>query len=345
MTKILIVGAGAIGGFLGAVLSREPSYEVVMIARGEHLQKMKQSGLTVVLNSLSKTPETFVANRLQLCPNIEASIKHGPFDVIFLCVKAHQLIDIARDAHWLKTLHENTLLVPLQNGVPWYTFLSRSPLDPFHGTQLKSVDPTGELERAFETRRIVGCIAMPACTIVEPGVIHHEHGWNFPLPASPGAKKVADIITKVGFTPRCHENFEEEIWLKSLGSAVFNPVSALTGATLGEFADDPKVLEFTNSCMDEVRATAKSVGVDIGISNERRLRGATRIADHKTSMLQDVEAGKPNIEVDALTASVVEVAEITKTPVPTLRVVLSMIRMKQRSMARENAKKASAAKL
>ena len=340
MTKFLIVGAGAIGGFLGAVLSRENSYQVTMIARGAHLQAMKKNGLHVKLNSLSKTPESFVATRINYAANLQDSLKYGPFDVVFLCVKAQQLIDIARDPYWLKTLHDRTILVPLQNGLPWYLFLSRPASDPFHGIRLKSVDPTGELEKAFETRRIVGCIAMPASTLVEPGVIDHEHGWSFPLPADPQAKIVAELISKVGFRPKCHENFEEELWLKSLGSAIFNPVSALTGAVLGEFADDPKIVAFTYKVMNEVRSVASAIGITIPVTNEKRLQGATRIGDHKTSMLQDVEAGKPSLEIDALVASVVEVAEIAKVNVPTLEVILNLVRMKQRSLAREAAKKA-----
>lgn len=335
MTRFLIVGAGAIGGFIGAVLTRESSYQVVLIARGAHLEAMKKNGLHVTLNSLSNQPERFVTKRISLAADLKEAGQNGPFDVIFLCVKAQQLVDIARDAHWPKLLHERTLLVPMQNGIPWYLFLARPKGDPFAGVRLKSVDPTGELEKAFETSRIVGCIAMPAATLHQPGHVEHEHGWLLPLPASAEARNLARLLEKVGLQPKCYENFEEELWIKSLGSAIFNPVSALTGSVLGDFGATAETIAFTYHVMDEVRAVAKSVGITISVSNEKRLKGAVRIADHKTSMLQDVEAGKTALEIDALVAGVVEVAHLTKTHVPTLETILLLIRMKQRSLERQ----------
>jgi 2-dehydropantoate 2-reductase len=334
--NILVVGAGAIGGFLGAMLSKFPlKYRVALVARGAHYRAMKEhGGLQITINSESEKPEYFLAKDLQLYENLAQAENSAPYDIIFLAVKAHQLIDIAVDKSWKNLLHDRTILVPLQNGLPWYLFLVRPSNDKLCGTRLKSVDPTGELERAFASRRIVGCIAMPACTVPKPGYIEHEHGWAFPLPASEQAQFVAKVLKDVGFRPKCHDDFEAELWLKSLGSAIFNPVSALTGAVLGEFADDPRVVSLTYRIMDEVRSVAKAVGKQIPVSNEQRLKGATRIGHHKTSMLQDVEAGKSTLEIDALVSSVIEIAEITNTSVPTLSVIYDLIRMKQRALAR-----------
>ena len=333
-TRFLVVGAGAIGGFIGACLSRVPEFRVTLIARGPHYHAMKAEGLKVTLEGHSKTPSEFVAKDLNVCMNLEQSAPHGPFDVVLLAVKAHQLIDIARDRFWKANIHAETVLVPLQNGLPWYMFLVRPVTDKFHGTRLKCVDPTGELEAAFESQRIVGCIAMPACSIDRPGHILHEHGWSFPLPSGPKAQLLADQLRKGGFQPRCYEDFEVELWVKIVGSAFFNPASALTGAVLGDFAQDPRIVSLTYRVMDEVRAVAKAVGKTIPVSNERRLKGAAKIGDHKTSMLQDVEAGKSALEVEALVGTVVEIAELTKTPVPTLSVVYDLMCMKQRSLKR-----------
>jgi len=337
----LVIGAGAIGGFLGACLAhRVPNYKVTMMARGEHHRVMKESGLHVKLNTLSKNPESFVTRDVRICQNLEESSEFGPYDVIFLAVKAQQLIDIARDRFWSKLIRDDTIIVPLQNGIPWYVFLTRPKGDPFYQVRLKSVDPTGGLEKAFDSNKLVGCIAMPASTLVRPGYIEHEHYWMFPMPDTPLAKRLAGYLSRAGFEPQCSRNFEEELWIKVLGSAIVNPVSALTGATLGEFADEPEIFQLFLQVMEEVRKVAKSVGITISVTSERRLRAAARIKDHKTSMLQDVEMGRTSLEIDALVGSVIEISKITKTEIPNLYLIYQLVRMKQRSMERQSREKA-----
>lgn len=340
MPSFLIVGAGAIGGFIGGMLARQDPVgnHVVLIARGPHYHAMKKNGglhLTVNSDDQHKPRESFFIQGLVLHQKLaEVELKTG-FDVVFLCVKAHQLQAVAEDEHWRGMINPHTRIITLQNGLPWFLFLSRPPANEFYGRRLTCVDPGAVLERAFPSQQVVGGVAMPACHIESPGVIVHTRMWQLPMSAKPdfcGGQQLCEA----GFDCQYFADFESELWLKILGSAIFNPVSALTGATLGEFSSTDFAKRFTLRGMEEVRAVAKSVGVTIPVDSERRLRGASKITSHKTSMLQDAEAGKPGLEFQALIGTVVEIAGWTQTPIPTLSVVYDLIRMKENSLQRAN---------
>ncbi|MDQ6772391.1 MAG: 2-dehydropantoate 2-reductase, partial [Candidatus Dormibacteraeota bacterium] len=278
--RFAVVGAGAIGSLVGGLLHRAGA-DVVLIARGPHLQAMRERGLRLL-----DADGTSVEVRPRCTDDLGAV---AGADSILVTLKAHALPGIAAPLAGAAAMH--AVLLFAQNGVPWWW---RGPA----GARLEAVDPGGTVSSAFAGRRILGCIAYPAATVVEPGVVRHEEGDRLALGSPDGseeaaAQELAAAFTGAGLRGRVPPRFREEVWVKLLGNATFNPVSALTRATLGEMLADPACRDLLRALMLEVEAVGRAQGLEPGVEIERRLRGAAGAAHHRSSMLQDLEAGRP----------------------------------------------------
>ena len=304
--RFAIYGAGAIGAYLGAKLS-VAGEDVTLIARGPHLHAMQENGVRV------RSPEgDFEARPLATDDPAEV----GEVDVIVLAVKAHGLAAIAPLLSPM--LGPDTAVVPAQNGIPWWYFQRHG--GPWEGTCLESVDPGGVITVHISAERIIGCVVYPAATIVEPGVIQHEEGNRFSIGELDGSssercKNLSAAIGNAGLRAPVRSNIRQEIWVKLLGNLAFNPVSALTKASMVEIATDPDASAVARAMMEEAYAVAEALGVEIPISIDQRMAGAAQVGDHKTSMLQDVEAAKP-MEIGGLVGSVLELGVLLDIPMP-----------------------------
>jgi 2-dehydropantoate 2-reductase len=308
--RVAIVGAGAIGGLLGAHLSRSGE-DVVLIARGPHLAAMRSRGVTVRSGGaeFNARPE---------CTDDMGAIAHA--EVVFLTLKAHSIPAVAEAIG--SSLAERACLVGAQNGIPWWYFEDR---------HLESVDPGGIIARNIPYRKVVACIAYPAAHVVEPGVIEHLEGTRFTLGEPDGSKServqaISAMLVKAGFKAPVQQRIRNEIWLKLLGNATLNPLSALTRASLADIVNSPITGDLVRTLMEEVDAVARAVGAEVPLTIEKRMAGAAATGEHKTSMLQDVEAGRP-LEVDALVGAVVELARGGGVPVPALDVVYRLVKL------------------
>ncbi len=307
---VAIVGAGAIGGLLGAHLSRS-GQDVVLIARGPHLAAMRERGLTI----RSHEGDFTVHPR---CTDEITAI--GEAGVVFLTLKAHSIPAVAPAIG--SALATGACVVGAMNGVPWWYFPDR---------HLESVDPGGVIARSIPQDRVVGCVVYPAATLVEPGVIEHEEGNRFSLGEPDGSKSqrvqaIAKLLAAAGFKAPVQSRLRNEIWLKLLGNATLNPVSALTGATLAGIFETQGGRDLIRTLMEEVAAVARSLGVELPVSVDKRMEGAASVGEHRTSMLQDRQAGKP-LEVDALLGAVIEIAGGNGVPVPSLRVLYRLTKL------------------
>lgn len=321
--KFCIVGAGAIGGLLGAHLARA-GFTVTLIARGEHLEKIARNGLTLIQDG-----NEIVINNITATDNITAAGEH---DVVLLAVKAHQIGAVV-DA--LPALFgRDTVLVTLQNGIPWWYFQNlpasyKSVPAQFADRHIEAADPAGKLAAAIDPRRLLGCVAYPAAVIDAPGVIRHIEGDRFPLGELDGAlsaraEKVSKAFIKAGFKSPVLTDIRAEIWLKVSGNLAFNPISAMTHATLQAICRFAPTRALAAEMMCEARAVGEKVGAHFRVDIDRRIDGAERVGEHKTSMLQDVESGKP-LEIDAVLGAVVELADATETPAPILRAMFACV--------------------
>ena len=316
---IAILGAGAIGGFLGARLIRAGA-DVVLIARGPHLQAMKESGLRVI----DREGEWKV--RVNATDDF-AAIRDA--QAVFVALKAHSLPPVA--GLLAANLGEKTAVVSAQNGIPWWYFQRHG--GELEGIHLETVDPGGHVGRAIDPRGVIGCVVYAATSLVSAGVIRHAEGERFSLGELDGAHtaraaELSDLLGSAGLKAPVQTNIRSELWLKLLGNAVFNPLSALTRATLGELAASPLVADVVRASMQEVDSVARQVGIEVQVSLDQRIKGAARVGNHKTSMLQDLEAGRP-MEIDALTGSVVELGDRLGIPVPHLRTLYSAVKLLQ----------------
>jgi 2-dehydropantoate 2-reductase len=315
--KFLVVGAGAVGAYIGALLARA-DYDVTLHARGAHLNAMQQNGVRVITAS-----EDFFVH-----PKVIAGFENaGPFDVIFLCVKAHGLPALAPQL--APVLGPDTVVVSTQNGIPWWYFQRDS--GPLAGTRLERVDPNGAISAAIAPERVVGSLIYFATEIIEPGVVKHDEGNRITLGEPDGtrserSRQIAEALIKAGVRCPVTTNLRTEIWVKLLGNVAFNPISALTGATLGQMIRDPKVSGLVRHIMQEVEALVAQLGMELPVSIEQRIAGAAKIGEHKTSMLQDLEAGRP-LELEAIVGAVVELGERMGTPMPHTRSVYACARL------------------
>ena len=311
-----MIGAGAIGGMLAARLSAE-GHDVNVIARGEHLHAIRRHGLKLVEIDGSTT----VATGIAASDDFGAL---GTHDTVILALKAHQIAAVAHELERLCT--EHTTVVPVQNGIGWWYFERHG--GPHDGHRLKSLDPDGTIAAAVRAERIVACIAYPAAEKTAPGVITHVEGDRFPVGELDGtkshrAKALADALSSAGFKSRVLTDIRSHLWVKAWGNLAFNPISALTGATLAEICRTPATRDLAARMMTEAGHIAEALGVSIRISVERRIAGAEAVGEHKTSMLQAAAAGRP-LELAPLVGVFVELGELTGVPTPAISTVYSL---------------------
>ena len=319
-----IVGAGAIGGLIGAKLALAGN-EVTLIARGPHLAAIRKGGLTLVATDGSKQ----VARDVRSTDRISEAGEH---DLVVLALKAHQIAEIADELPAL--FGKETVVVTVQNGIPWWYFQKHG--GEFDGKRLESLDPDGEIERCVGVERIVGSIAYPAAEKPAPGVIRHIEGLRFPLAELDGAKTarvkaISKLIVRAGFRAPVLSDIRAQIWLKAWGNLSFNPISALTRATLAEICRFPETRRLASDMMGEAKEIAEKLGVSFRHTIEQRIAGAEAVGEHKTSMLQDVEAGRP-LELEALVGVVTELGRLTDTPTPSISAVYAGVKLLARTL-------------
>jgi len=322
--KIAIIGVGAIGGYLGTRLAHAGN-EVTFIARGANLDALRTRGIRLIMGDGSELA----------VPHVAATDDYGaagPQDVVVLAMKAHQVEAVAPLVP--KLFGPDTLVVPMQNGVPYWYF-HRHPGE-LEGTQVKSVDPNGIIERHIPCGRVIGCVVYPAAELISPGVIKHVEGNRFPVGEPDGSSsdrvnRLAQCFVEGGLQAPVLDDIRGEVWLKLWGNLTFNPISALSRATLAGICQYPLSRTLARAMMTEAQSVANKLGVTFRVPLEKRIAGAERVGHHKTSMLQDVEAGR-TLEIDALLGSVVELARLTDTPTPHLDTVHALTKLLGKSL-------------
>ncbi len=325
--RICIVGAGSIGGYLAVLLARAGN-EVTVIARGAHLDAVRNRGLRLLCENGSE----LVASNIKATSSLRDSGQH---DLVILAVKAHQIESIAPELSAL--MHENAVLVPMQNGIPWWYFQRHG--GGYDGYTVKTVDPIGAIAASIDPRRIIGCVVYPAASIAAPGVIRHIEGNRFPLGELDGGEsarvvKIAETFVAAGLKAPVLTNIRAEIWLKLWGNLSFNPISALTHSTLVDLCQYPLSRELAQNMMLEAQAIANKLNIEFRVPLEKRIAGAEKVGKHKTSMLHDVEAGR-DPEIDALVGSVIELGRLTHTPTPHISAVYACVKLLSRTIAEE----------
>src|SRR4051812_6202368 len=322
--KIVIAGAGAIGGYIGAKLTKAGA-DVVLFARGPHLKAMQERGLRVI------SPDGDFEVRPQATGDL-ATI--GQADVIFLGVKAHGLTALAPSLRPL--FGPDTAVVSTQNGIPWWYFQGYG--GDLEGLRLERVDPGGVIAASIEARRVVGALAYFATDVVEPGVIRHTEGNKISFGEPDGSKSdrcraIAEPLIAAGLRGPITARFRHEIWVKLLGNVAFNPISALTGAPLEALVRHPDTAHVIRDVMAETEAVAARLGIELPISIDQRMAGAAKVGAHKTSMLQDLEAGRP-MELEAVVGAVVELGDRLGVPMPATRTVYACAKLLDEQRAR-----------
>ncbi|MDE5440891.1 2-dehydropantoate 2-reductase [Bradyrhizobium sp. CSA207] len=318
--KICIYGAGAIGGYLGVQLARAGA-DVSLIARGAHLAAMRGRGLTLLAGEETHT----VYPR---CTDDAAEL--GVQDYVIITLKAHSITGVIEKIQPL--LGPHTRIVTAVNGIPYWYFYKHG--GPYENTTLESIDPGGRQWRELGAERAIGCIVYPATEIEAPGVIRHVYGNNFPLgepsgEITPDVQRLADLFVAAGMKAPVLDRIRDEIWLKLWGNVCFNPISALTHATLDVICTDPATRALSRAIMVETQGIAEAFGVKFRVDVERRIEGARKVGAHKTSMLQDLERGRP-MEIDPLVTVVQEMGRMTGIATPALDSVLAMVTQRAR---------------
>lgn len=336
--KICIVGAGAIGGYVATKLALAGN-DVTVIARGAHLEAIQKNGLKLIDHHGN---EEGVAKNVKATSKIQEA---GPQDIIVLAVKAHQVLDVVDD---LPSMYkDDTVIVTMQNGIPFWYF-AKLP-GKYEGQPVNIVDPNGEVLKRIDVNRLIGCVVYPAADRPEPGVIRHIEGDRFPVGELDGSltdrvKKVSETFTAAGmkspvFSKESErpgtQNIRDEIWLKLWGNLSFNPISALTHATLVKLCTYPLTKDLAANMMREAQTIGEKLGASFRVSLERRIQGGAEVGEHKTSTLQDVEAGH-EIEVDALIGAVAELGRTTDTACPHIDSVYALVKLLGEVMQREH---------
>ncbi len=326
--RVCVVGAGAIGGLIAAKLALAGN-TVTVIDLGPHLAAIKQNGLKLEWHD-GKVETTKVKA-------VDKAAEAGKQDLVILAVKAHYLDQAARDIDAL--LGPDTTIMTVQNGLPWWYFQKLG--GKYDNKKLQTLDPTGVLTQKIDANRLIGCIVYPAAAVTAPGVIHHVEGDRFPLGELDGreterAKRLHDVFVKAGLQSRVLKDIRSEIWLKAWGNLSFNPISALTHATLVDICQFPETRHLAAKMMEEAQAIAQKLGVTFRVSIEKRIAGAESVGAHKTSMLQDVEAGR-SLETEALIGSVLEMARLTETPAPAIEAIYACVKLLNKVMLLEGA--------
>ncbi|HEY1877198.1 MAG TPA: 2-dehydropantoate 2-reductase [Rhizomicrobium sp.] len=318
--KLAIFGAGAIGGYL-AVKLHQAGADVTVIARWPHLAAMRANGLTL------KSEGQSVTVRL---PATDKAEEAGPQDYVIVTLKANSLAPAAPEI--AKLMGPDTALVTGINGIPYWYFYGLE--GPWRDHVVESVDPEGKLWQVLPPRKVIGAIVYPAAEVTQPGMIEHTYGNRFTLGEPDGSKSarveaLSQMFVKAGLKAPVRPNIRDEIWVKLWGNLAFNPLSALTSSTLDRLAFRPDLRAAARAMMEEAQAVGEALGVKFAVSIDKRIDGAGEVGAHKTSMLQDLERGRP-MEIDALLGAVVELADLTQKPAPLCRAVLAMVRERAR---------------
>ena len=327
--KVCILGAGAIGGLMGAKLALAGE-EVTVIDQGAHLKAIQDNGLKLIWEDGTE----HVAEVALATDKVEDA---GQQDLIILALKAHYLEQVAKKIDHL--CGPDTMIVTVQNGIPWWYFQKHG--GEHDGKPLESLDPDGVLGKYINSDLIVGCVVYPAAAIEAPGVIHHVEGDRFPIgeldgTESPRLQKLHDTLVNAGFRSRILDDIRSEIWLKAWGNLSFNPISALTHATLVDICQFPETRKLAESMMGEAQTVAEKLGITFRHTIEKRIAGAESVGSHKTSMLQDVEAGR-SLETEALIGAILELSRITETPSPLIEAVYACVKLLNKVMLLEGA--------
>lgn len=326
--RIAIIGAGAIGGYVGAKLALAGE-DVTFIVRGSNLDAIRKDGMKLIMQDGTD----YVATNVKATNNYAET---GPQDMVILAMKAHQLTSVVDDLP--KLLGPNTTVVTMQNGIPfWYFHKHGGPLE---GRQVHSVDPDGHLSKMIPADQVIGCVVYPASELIAPGVVKHLEGDRFPVGELDGSiservTRVSACFSNAGFKAPVLDNIRSEIWLKLWGNLTFNPISGLTGSTLLDICQHPLSRELAANMMGEAQQVAEKLGIGFRVSLQQRIAGAEKIGHHKTSMLQDIEAGRAP-EIDALVGSVVELGRLTQTPTPHIDTAYALVKLLAQSMGKSS---------
>ncbi len=326
--RIAIVGAGAIGGYLGARLSLAGE-QVTFIARNQNLAAINAHGFKLILEDGTALHAPGVRAVAQMADA-------GPQDVVLLTLKAHQVRDVLPGLPAL--LGPGTVVVTMTNGVPWWYF--QKLVGPYEGRQISSVDPDGALAAAIDVHRLIGSVVYPAAELVAPGVVRVIEGNRFSLGELDGSRSeridaLSRVMMNAGFKSPVSRDIRAELWVKLWGNLSFNPISALTHATLQDICRHPLSRCLAQRMMAEAQAVAEKLGVVFKISLAQRLAGAEAVGAHKTSMLQDVEAGRA-LELAALVGAVVELGQITGTATPTIEAIYAATSLLAHTLAQQH---------
>jgi 2-dehydropantoate 2-reductase len=331
--KICVVGAGAIGGMLGVKLALSGN-EVTLILRGANLAAVQQNGLKLI----EEDGKELLAHPIRATSAIAEA---GVQDVVILALKAHQVAAVAADLPAL--MHADTRVITMQNGIPWWYFhkLPGELGQRYLGMPVRSVDPDGIIARYIPVERVIGSVVYPASEVISPGVIKVIEGNRFTLGEIDGSdtasiRAISDAFKAAGFKAPVSSDIRSEIWLKLWGNLSFNPISALTHATLEDICVFPATRELAANMMREAQTIGEKLGVQFKVSLEKRINGAQAVGQHKTSMLQDVELGRP-IELEALVGSVIELGRITETPTPNIDAVYALTLLLSKNLQQHKA--------
>lgn len=319
--RICIYGAGAIGGYLGVGLTLL-GQDVTLIARGPHLDAMQKNGVKLLIGD-----EERIAHPVCTDDTNEA----GPQDYVIITLKAHSVPGIVESIQPL--LGPETAVVTAVNGIPWWYFYCLE--GPWRNHRLDSVDPGGTQWERIGPERAIGCVVYPAAEVVEPGIVQHIDGDRFSLGEPSGEKTdrmahLSEVFRKAGFKAPVRTQIRNDIWIKLWGNLCFNPISALTHATLDVIATETATQSVARAMMVEAQEIGEKLGVRFGVDVERRIAGAAAVGAHKTSMLQDLERGRP-VEIDALLTVVQEMGRLVEVKTPTIDVVLALVQQKART--------------
>ncbi len=313
--RICIYGAGAIGGYLGCMLSKTDA-EISLIARGPHLKAMQDHGLRLI----SDDKETVYQLN---CTDQPDTLK--PQDYVIVTLKAHSVPSIVPQLK--KLLAPTGVVVTAVNGIPWWYFYNLP--GPLENTRLATVDPDDQQWQQIGPERAIGCVVYPACNLIEPGIIQHIEGNRFPLGEPNGEKServiaLSQVFTEAGLKAPVRPRIRDDLWIKLWGNLCFNPISVLTHATLDVIATDPGTQAIARKMMTEAQHIAESLGVKFSVDIEKRIAGAANVGPHKTSMLQDLEQNRP-MEIDALLTVAQEMGKMTKIETPYIDIVLALV--------------------
>jgi len=314
--KIAVVGCGAIGGFVGAKLALAGENLTFMV-RGANLEALRRDGITLITpDGARHTARDVVAT--------DDYVAAGPQELVILAVKAHQLEAVASSVPHL--FGAETVVVTMQNGIPYWYFHRHG--GDLAGTIVRSVDPHGLVSELIPAERVIGCVVYPAAELLAPGVVRQIEGERFPVGELDGSggervQRVSQCLTRAGFKSPVLEDIRAEIWLKLWGNLTFNPISALTRSTLVDICQYPPTRELAAAMMREAQSIAHKLGIVFRVGLDKRIAGAEKVGKHKTSMLQDIEAGRAP-ELEALVGSVVELGRLTQTPTPYIDAVYGL---------------------